>query len=135
MQPRRLLTLSALILFILGASALFAADELAKLLASPPTPLAEGVVQLAAAGLLAVAINNWMSRGTRIGGIYARPLGMANLTLHLIAGISLGRAAASEGAPPWLMAPAVLFAILAAAFAWLVFLRDPLAGEVPGSQS
>ena len=132
MQPRHILTFSAVLLFALGAAALFAADELSQLVSTRPTPLVEAVVQLVAAGLLALAINNWMSRGARIGGIYGRPLGMANLTLHLIAAISLGRAAASGETAPWVIVIAIVFAALCAAFGWLVFIRDPLAAE-PGA--
>jgi hypothetical protein len=129
MQPRFILTVSAILLFMMGAGALFAADELAKLVSTRPTPSAELVIQLAAAGLLSLAANNWMSRGSRFGGIYGRPLGLANLTLHFIAALSIGRAVTSGDAPAWVIAPAVVFAVLFAAFAWVVFLRDPLAGD------
>ena len=50
--------------------------------ASGPAPL---VLQLLGALYLGFALLNWMSKGVRMGGIYARPLAMGNL-LHGVAG-------------------------------------------------
>lgn len=44
---------------------------------------------LAGAGLLAVAILDWMGRTAVYGGIYGRPIVMANLMLSLVGGLTL----------------------------------------------
>ena len=127
MHGRMILSSSAAILFLLGAAAQFAAEEVAHLLdpaASRSLPLA---VQLAGSGMLGFGALNWMSRGVRIGGIYGRPLGIGNLLLSVTAALTLGRAAWVGGLPIALSGLAIVFAALALAFAWLVFANDPFA--------
>ncbi|MCH8617266.1 hypothetical protein LZ016_14305 [Sphingomonas sp. SM33] len=124
---RFILTLSALILFIAGGAALFAADEVARLLDPAPSRSMPLMVQLAGSGSLGFAALNWMSRGNRIGGIYARPTGIGNLLLFLTAALSLGKPAISGDLPLAVTVVAATFALLAVSFAWLVFVHDPLA--------
>src|SRR3954470_24627521 len=92
MHGRIVLTFSAVALFIAGAAALFAPQELAALVGlagSPGLPLA---LQLNGGGLLGFAILNWMSRRNRIGGIYARPIAMANLLMFTTGALTVGKA-------------------------------------------
>ena len=75
---------------------------------------------LAGAGLLAVAILDWMGRTAVYGGIYGRPIVMANLMLSLVGGLTLlngqldNPQATTLG---WL--PVVVFAAHGSAF-WLM---------------
>jgi hypothetical protein len=124
---RSILTLSAIVLFIAGGAALFAADEATRLLDPAPSRAMPLMVQLAGSGLLGFAALDWMSRGNRIGGIYARPIGIGNLLLFLTAALSLGKPAIFGGLPPAVAVIAAVFALLAVSFAWLVFVHDPLA--------
>ena len=84
-------------------------------------------VQFAGSGLLGFAALDWMSRGNRIGGIYGRPLGIGNLLLFTTAALTIGRAAWAGGLPIPLIVVGGVFAVLAASFAWLVFVHDPFA--------
>lgn len=124
---RSILTLSAIVLFIAGGAALFAADEVARWLDPAPSRAMPLMVQLAASGLLGFAAMNWMSRGNRIGGIYGRPIGIGNLLLFLTAALSLGKPAMSGDLPAAVAIVTAAFALLAVSFAWLVFVHDPLA--------
>jgi hypothetical protein len=128
MPGRIILTLSALALFVSGLAALFAPDELARLLdpvASSSLPVA---IQLTGGSLLGFALLNWMSRRNRIGGIYARPIGMGNLMLFTTAALTIGKALFAGHLPPALIPAGVVFGVLAASFAWLVFVHDPISG-------
>ena len=130
MHGRLILLLSALILFAVGGAALFAADEVARLFDAGGSKGLALAIQLMACGLLGFAVLNWMSRGNRIGGIYARPIGIGNLLLFTTASLTIGKAALAGSLPIIVTAVGVVFAVLAIAFAWLVFFHDPLAEPV-----
>jgi hypothetical protein len=80
-RTRWLLTTSALLLAVLGVALSFLPQEILTLAGAEPAPRLVMLVQLGGAMGLAWAILNWMSRGQRVGGIYNRPLALANL-LH-----------------------------------------------------
>ena len=130
MHGRLILTLSALILFAVGGAGLFAADDLARLFDAGGSKILALAIQLTGCGLLGFAALNWMSRGNRIGGIYARPIGIGNLLLFTTAGLTIGKATLAGSLPVIVTAVGIIFAILAIAFAWLVFVHDPLAEPV-----
>jgi hypothetical protein len=130
MPGRLVLSLSAIVLSITGGVALFAPDELAQAIEPAASRDLPVIIQLVASGLLGFALVNWMSRRNRIGGIYARPLGLGNLLLFGTAALTLGKAAAKEILPIAGIGVCAVFAVLAASFAWLVFFHDPLA-EAP----
>ena len=71
-----------------------------------------------------------MSRRNRIGGIYARPIGMGNLVLFTTAALTIGKALFAGHLPPAFIPAGVVFGVLAASFAWLVFVHDPVPGAV-----
>ena len=126
MPGRLILTLSSILLFIAGLAALFAPDELSLLL-DPAAPRAMAmVIQLLGGSLVGFALLNWMSRRNRIGGIYARPLGLGNLMLFATAALTLGRAASRGHLPSALVGAGAVAGILALSFAWLVFVHDPV---------
>jgi hypothetical protein len=70
----------------LGLALLFAPDETSIALAWGGGVVAPSV---AAGGFLALAVLNWMGRGAIYGGIYGRPIVLANLTFALTAGLAL----------------------------------------------
>lgn len=126
MPGRLILSLSAIVLGLAGAAAMFAPDELGGLLGEPRSPALSLAIQLAASGLIGFACLDWMSRGSRIGGIYGRPVAIGNLALCTTAALALGKTAADAHDPVAIIALASVFGALALAFAWLAFVRDPL---------
>lgn len=134
MPGRLILTVSAIVLFIAGGATLFAPDELARALDPSASRGLAVIIQLVGSGFLGFALMNWMSRRNRIGGIYARPLGMGNLLPFATAALTLGKAAAAEKLPAAGIGVCGVLAVLAASFAWLVFAYDPVP-ETPISTS
>lgn len=126
MPGRLILTFSAIVLFIAGGATLFAPDELARALDPSASRGLAVIIQLVASGFLGFALINWMSRRNRIGGIYARPLGMGNLLLFATAAMTLARAAAAGRLPVAGIGVCAVLTALAASFAWLVFAYDPV---------
>ena len=84
-KTRWLLTTSALFLAVLGVALSFLPQEILALTGAPAAPRLVLLIQLGGAMALAWAILNWMSRGQRVGGIYSRPLALANV-LHFATG-------------------------------------------------
>ncbi len=115
--------LSAAALAAAGLALLFAADVLLPRLAPAlPRGAAAGVAwvgQLLGAAWLGVAALNWLQRDTRLGGIYGRPVVLANLVLYLVSALSALRALPTVGRGAWAVAgPALAGAGVYALLLW-----------------
>jgi hypothetical protein len=124
---------SAAILVVGGLALLFAPDAVL------PRPVpgfpadALWVGQLLGAAWLAVAALNWLHRSTVLGGIYGRPIVVANLTLYFIGTMVILKAGGDASSPGALWLVAVPGALLALAYGALLF-RGPFdapAGRPP----
>jgi hypothetical protein len=125
--------LSRLSAFILGAPAvalLFGADNLLPTVIPGFTSGSAWVGQLAASGWIAVAMLNWMSRNAVIGGIFARPLVLTNLTVYVVTATTLSKAAALTAFPEAMLVASAMAAGMAAAYGWLM-MRGPLPADTP----
>lgn len=127
MSSRTILTITSLLLFVAGGAAVFAADEVAGLMDLEVSFETRIFAEFAGIGMLALAIQNWMSRGRPIGGVYARPLGLGNLLFFSTSALTLGRYLSAGMLPLEVIAVCGVFALLALAFAWLVFFSRPAA--------
>jgi hypothetical protein len=125
-------TASACVLGAGGMALLFASDELLPRLL-PGTPASAAVLgQLVAAGWLVVAWLGWNRRHQLVGGIYGRPMVLANLMLYLVSTSSLAHPAMVGGAPPALRLLTLLFGALTLVYAALL-LRGPFGTDAVGS--
>ena len=118
-----LLTASAVFLILFGAVLNLAPEE-----AAATAGLEGGSAlpwQLLAGALIGVGVLNAYSRGRPFGGIYGRPLGLANLLLFVVGAFALGRAASGGKASPTVWTLLVIYAAFAAAFVWVVFADGP----------
>jgi len=102
------MTTSAAVFAALGAITFFFQEEVVAAAGLHPT--AALPVQLLAGGFFAIANLNWMGRGAIYGGIYGRPIVMANLTLGFITTVSLVTAQLGGMLPPWGWVIAGIFA-------------------------
>jgi len=89
MNTKSLMTLSAIILALIGISLIFLPKEILDYLELSVSDTLELLMQIIGSFYFAFAILNWMSKGSIIGGIYNRPIAMANLTHFVIAGLAL----------------------------------------------
>jgi hypothetical protein len=129
-RPNLLLTASALIYFAAAVPLLFAPDEMLALAGAPPSALGAGLLQVVGCAVFGFSMLNWMSRYTRIGGIYGRPLVIANLTHLSSAALLLGKAASRAGFPGAVLAPLGIYAVLAVLF-WLALFLSPVPTPPP----
>jgi hypothetical protein len=123
MSSRLLMSLTALVLAVLGLACTFAPQELLGLAGLPVLPPLALGVQALGAGWLGLATIDWMARGAPFGGIYGRPIALGNFGNFLMLAAALGKAAAGAPSMP-LIALAVLAALGALAFARLTFFQD-----------
>ena len=118
-----LLASSAVYMGAAGLGLTFAADDLLRHVRQPDARILVVFVQTIGALYLAFAALNWLLRGSVIGGIYGRPLALANLLHFLIVAIMLVRWAV-EGGPPGIMVLAGIYAAFAISFVAVMF-REP----------
>jgi len=89
MNTKSLMTLSAIILALIGISLIFLPKEILDYLELSVSETLQLLMQIIGSLYFALAILNWMSKGSIIGGIYNRPIAMANLAHFVIAGLAL----------------------------------------------
>lgn len=118
---RGVLATSALGLGAVGVAALFMPEAVGTFFGLATTG---GVgMQVAAAGFLALAALNWMGRGAIYGGIFGRPIIVANLMFGGVSSLSSISALLDGRAEPRLWLLAALLGLHTLAFGWL--LRSP----------
>jgi hypothetical protein len=116
----------------LGLPCVFAPEFVLTRLTGNTSPAAEIIVQLAGASYVGFAALNWMSKGSLMGGIYGRPVGVGNV-LHFFAGaLALLKATSMAGAPSGTWPLALIYTAFAVGFG-LVVLRNPLAAKKDGA--
>lgn len=116
---------SALLLAASGLALTFFPDELAQNLDLPEKTAVTLLIQVIGAMYFGFAMLNWMSRRGLIGGIYNRPIAIANMTHFMMVGIALIKLMLSEAALPnpfWYVTG--IYVIYALIFGWLLF-RTP----------
>ena len=103
-------------LFVFGLTALFFPD-----LATEEIGAGASVpVQLFGGCLLGYAALNWMGRSAILGGIYGRPIVVANFGMGVITAGTLIAASLDSRLPLWGWLPASIFTIQALGFFWLM---------------
>ncbi|MBT3608336.1 MAG: hypothetical protein HN815_09080 [Candidatus Marinimicrobia bacterium] len=122
MNTKSLMTLSAIILALIGISLIFLPKEILEYLELSVSETLQLLMQIIGSFYFAFAILNWMSKGSIIGGIYNRPIAMANLTHFVIAGLALIKgilANPSFSYVIWLIA--IIYSIFAILFGIVAF--------------
>jgi hypothetical protein len=115
---------SAGVLLLGGIALLFASDVLLPALIPGFPPSAAWLGQLLGAAWLGVAALNWLQRAAVLGGIYSRPVVLANLALYVVSALSLLRVLLEGGGPLAMWAAAGVAGVLAAVYGALL-LRGP----------
>ena len=115
---------AALVLGSVGVVCLFAPDlVLASVAGSMPVG-AMVVVQVLGTLSLGLAVLDWMWKKNRLGGIYGRPIVLANALHFVSASLVMGKALTREPVMRAMWPLAVAYAIFGAAFLVLI-VRDP----------
>ncbi len=124
-MSKLLMMVSAGFMAAAGLALTFAPNELLGTAQGVQHPALLPAVQLLGALYLGGAATNWMSKGNLVGGVFGRPLAMGNLAHFGIGAMALIRVAAAGDARAWI--PAALYAVLAASFGAIIFIRPKAA--------
>lgn len=114
-KPTHILTTSALFCFVLCLACLFAPAEISRALGSD-SAITALALQLLGAAVFGLAMLNWMTRETAIGGIYGRPVVIANLVHFNTGFLTLIKAALAADDGLLLGCAAGIYGVLALAF-------------------
>jgi len=115
------MTSSALILGLAGVFALFAPDTLLYTQGSAPTGTTSVLVQLMGALYFSFALMNWTAKDSLIGGIYARPVSLANFGHFFAGALLLLKYQLSNEMNLSILAALIVYSVYMACFYWLVF--------------
>ena len=121
MNTKWLMTGSALLMGLVGIALSFAPQEaLIYLFKQPVTNSGVLILQILGALYFAFGMVNWMSRANLIGGIYARPIAVGNMTHFVIGALALlkGYSGSDESV---ILTAAIVYAILGAMFTKVLF--------------
>ena len=119
--------LSAAFLAVIGISLTFLPAEIAGITGITPDKTFTVILQLLGALYFSFALLNWMAKGTIIGGIYNKPVSIANLTHFVIGGLALIKLLLSNHDLPypiWILAG--IYAVFAVLFG-VIFSKNPVA--------
>ena len=126
MNTKSLMTLSAMILALIGISLIFLPNEILDYLELSVSETLQLLMQIIGSLYFALAILNWMSKGSIIGGIYNRPIAMANLTHFVIAGLALIKGILANPSLSYVIwSIAIIYSIFAIFFGIVAF-RHPV---------
>ncbi len=128
MNRRLLLTSSALILGICALAATFLPQETLSLLKTDPSPVPVLLTQILGALYFGFAMLNWMARGNLLGGVYGRPVVLANLFHFTIAGLALAKQVARGSSGAAIIGACVIYVAFAIAFGGVMF-SSPVTGK------
>lgn len=119
--PRLLMSGSAAALAGLGICGSLMPDQVLRWIGAPVSTPLMPLVQLLGALYLGFAVLDWMVRGILIGGIYGRPVVLANLLHFLSAGLAMIKAVAASPDGPGAWPLMVLYTAFATGFAVVLF--------------
>jgi hypothetical protein len=121
MKTKALMIASSIWLAAAGLSALFAPEELLKLFSLPQIAPLPVLIQLAGTLYLSFALMNWTAKDNIIGGVYLRPISLANFAHFMMGALTLLKYQSPNGTGSSLWIVFAVYALFAALFTWLVF--------------
>lgn len=121
MKSKWVMSASAIFMGVFGLAGSFLPREILAKLGMPQNAVLALVIQLAGALYIAFAMLNWMAKDSVIGGIYNRPLAMANVLHFTAGGLALLRGSVVKGAPSGVLVMAGFYTALAIAFGLIIF--------------
>lgn len=121
MNTKLLMTVTSLVLALAGVVALFAPEAVLALAGAPAAELLTVLVQLLGALYFSLALMNWTAKDSAIGGIYARPVSLANFGHFFAGALLLIRYQVTAAFDLPVVVILVVYVSFAGVFYWLVF--------------
>ena len=121
MNTRFLMSLSAAFYAMLGAGITFLPQEFLAHIGASSDGIVVLLVQMLGALYLGFAMLNWMNRGGHIGGIYRRPVSMANFFNFAVGGTAIVKWVISNQFALEVAVVALTYSVFAVWFGLVVF--------------
>ena len=122
MNTKSLMTWSAITLALIGISLIFFPKEILDYFELSVSETLELLMQIIGSFYFAFAMLNWMSKESIVGGIYNRPIAIANLTHFVIAGLSLIKGILSNSSLSYIIwSITIIYSIFAILFGIVAF--------------
>lgn len=118
MHTNLLMRANAFTLGLVGCSLSFLPREIADIMSLQSDPI---LLQLLGALYFGFALLNWMNKGKILGGIYGRPIVMANFAHFLIGAFALIKYALKGTDSNVLLILTSVYVIFGMAFGWMAF--------------
>ena len=115
------MTTTSLVLGLAGIVALFAPESVLAMLDAPITKPLSVLVQVIGTLYFSIALMNWTAKDSIIGGIYARPVSLANFAHFFSGTLVLAKYFFSNSLNVPILLMLIVYVILALFFYWLVF--------------
>lgn len=123
------MTASALLLALSGIAFTFLPAEIAAHIDASTSNTQPILFQILGALYFAFAMLNWMAKESVIGGIYNRPVAIANLTHFLIGGLALVKVLMKAPAQPFIITVVAGVYILFALLFGVLFYTHPVRSQ------
>ena len=125
MNTKLLMRVSAIYLALLGAVASFLPQEVLTYsgVQSDQGAVAVLLIQVAGALYLGFAGLNWTAQANLIGGIYSKPVALANFTHFTVASIALLKGIAAGQREVQVLVGCAAYVLFAVAFAFVLFVN------------
>ena len=124
MKTKYLMTASAITLGVAGIILTFIPEEILTSCGLEATKPLQLLVQIIGALYFGFGMLNWMTKSSLIGGIYNRPIAVANFTHFLIAGLALVKGIISiPDLPVLIWVIGILYSIFAILFGITLFVH------------
>jgi hypothetical protein len=121
MKTKALMSLSAILMALLGIAASFLPQEILSYSGADPRDFGVLLVQVIGALYLGFAMLNWMARANLIGGVYSRPVAMGNFLHFAVVAVALLKALLGGASAEILLVGAVIYSAFAVWFGLVVF--------------
>ena len=132
MNTKTLMTFSSLTLALAGVFTLFAPDVLLSALGVAVTAQLSILVQLLGALYFSFALMNWTAKDSAIGGIYARPVSLANFSHFFSGTLLLVKYLLANEFNLSILLVLIMYVVFACSFYWLVFRATGLSVDKTG---
>lgn len=121
MSTRLLMISSVAFLAAAGLAASFLPEEILRHAGSPGRTFEVLIVQSAGAAYMGFAILNWFSRGHLLGGIYGRPLVLANFLHFAVVALAVLKVLIDGERATEIIIGVAVYSIFAAGFGFVLF--------------
>ncbi|MFD0939133.1 hypothetical protein [Pedobacter boryungensis] len=121
MNTKIIMSLSAIVMAIVGLTCSFMPDEILTYFSLPNAVGLSLIIQILGAIYLGFAFLNWMAKSNLIGGIYSKPIAIGNFMHYMMASLTMLKFFMAHPDLKLILIPLIIYAIFAFVFGKITF--------------